>query len=70
VSAYTPDYILPLLNLIRRSYGRAQWHVRWGAEEERHADLWRNAVLSFGKRDEKWIDEYTVALRAKEWRLP
>src|ERR1051325_9528264 len=35
VELYTPDYIAPLLLLIRRSYARSQWYIRWGAEEER-----------------------------------
>jgi acyl-[acyl-carrier-protein] desaturase len=70
VEQYTPDYVLPLLNLIRRSYGRSQWHIHWGAEEARHADLWRNAVLAFRRRDERWIEEYTETLRTREWRLP
>jgi acyl-[acyl-carrier-protein] desaturase len=70
VEQYTPDYVMPLLGLIRRTYGRAQWQMRWGAEEARHADLWRNAVLAFRRRDERWIDDYTATLRSREWRLP
>lgn len=70
VEQYTPDYVAPLLNLIRRSYGRSQWHVRWGAEEERHADLWRNALVALGRRDERWLEEYSDVLRSRDWRLP
>ena len=74
VEQYTPDYVLPLLNLIRRSYGRSQWHIRWGAEEERHADLWRNTVLALRRRSEPWLDDYTAGLRSRVrgfalWRL-
>ena len=56
--------------LIRESYGRSQWHVRWGAEEVRHADLWRNAVVALGRRDQRWIEEYASELRRHEWALP
>jgi acyl-[acyl-carrier-protein] desaturase len=70
VEQYTPDYVTQLVSITRKSYGRSQWQVRWGAEEERHADLWRNAVLAFRRRDEQWVDDYTDALRMKEWRLP
>ena len=70
VEQYTPDYVGPLLNLIRESYGRTQWHLYWGAEEVRHADLWRNAVMALGRRDQPWIEEYTSELRRHEWALP
>lgn len=70
VEQYTPDYVLPLLRLVRRAYGRAQWHMRWGAEEAKHADLWRNTVLSLGRRSEVWMDGYTDCLRGREWQLP
>lgn len=70
VEQYTPDYVLPMLGLIRRAYGRAQWHMRWGAEEAKHADLWRNTVLSLGRRTERWMDAYVDGLRGREWQLP
>ena len=70
VEQYTPDYVGPLIGRIRESYGRSQWHVFWGAEEARHADLWRNAVVALGRRDERWIEEYTSELRRHEWTLP
>jgi acyl-[acyl-carrier protein] desaturase len=70
VEQYTPDYVAPLLRLIRGSYGRSQWHIRWGAEEGRHADLWRNAVVALGRRDQRWIEEYASELRKNEWALP
>jgi acyl-[acyl-carrier-protein] desaturase len=70
VEQYTPDYVGPLFGLIRESYGRSQWHGYWGAEEGRHADLWRNAVVALGRRDQRWIEEYTGELRRHEWALP
>jgi acyl-[acyl-carrier-protein] desaturase len=70
VEQYTPDYVVPLLGLLRKSYGRSQWHIRWGAEEERHADLWRNATVALGRRNESWIEEYSDSLRSKPWSLP
>jgi acyl-[acyl-carrier-protein] desaturase len=70
VEQYTPDYVAPLIRWIRESYGRSQWHVHWGAEEARHADLWRNAVVALGRRDQPWIEEYTSELRRSEWTLP
>jgi len=70
VEQYTPDYVGPLLGLIRASYGRSQWHVYWGAEEARHADLWRNTVVALGRRDQRWIEDYASELRRHEWALP
>ena len=31
-------YVNKLLQLVRKSYGRAQFQVRWGTEEQRHMD--------------------------------
>lgn len=70
VEQYTPDYVTALLRIIRDSYGRSQWHIRWGAEEERHADLWRNCVLALGKHTEDSLESYARELRAREWKLP
>lgn len=70
VEQYTPDYVTGLMRLIRESYGRSQMHLRWGAEEEKHADLWRNSVVALGRRSARWMEDYTHALRSREWRLP
>ena len=70
VEQYTPDYTLQVLRMVRRAYGRAQWHMRWGAEEEKHADLWRNTVLCLGRRSEAWMEAYVATLRSREWPLP
>jgi acyl-[acyl-carrier-protein] desaturase len=70
VEQYTPDYVAPLLRLIRTSYGRSQWHMHWSSEELRHADLWRNSTLALGRRSRTWLEDYTRLLRNKEWRLP
>lgn len=70
VEQYVPDYVTALLKVIRQSYGRSHFHLRWGAEEARHSDMWRNAVLFGGKRSQKWVEEYGETLRGQEWRLP
>src|SRR5580704_3948870 len=70
VEQYVPDYVSKLLDVIRKSYGRAQFHVRWGAEEQRHMDAWRNTVLYSRHRSPRWIEQYTDSLRASEWTLP
>ena len=70
VEQYVPDYVAALLRVIRRSHGRSQFHIRWGAEEEKHSDLWENALLFSRFRTPQWIEDYKHALREKEWSLP
>lgn len=70
VEQYVPDYVLTLLKVIRKSHGRSQFHIRWGSEEEKHSDLWENALLFSRFRTPEWIESYKYALREKEWELP
>ena len=70
VEQYVPDYVTSLMHVIRKSHGRSHFHLRWGSEEEKHADMWRNAVLFGGKRSLEWMEEYMADLRSNEWRIP
>jgi acyl-[acyl-carrier-protein] desaturase len=70
VEQYAPDYTAELVHLTRRNYGRSQFQMRWGAEEEKHADLWRNVLLFSGYRTSQQIEDYTYDLRANAWRPP
>jgi acyl-[acyl-carrier-protein] desaturase len=70
VEQYVPDYTSKTLRLSRRSYGHSQFQLRWGAEEEKHADLWLNAMLFSRYRTPAWIEGYREVLRAQEWQLP
>jgi acyl-[acyl-carrier-protein] desaturase len=70
VEQYVPDYVSTLLRGIRRSHGRSHFHIRWGAEEEKHADVWLNTLLFSRWRTPQWIEDYKHALRSQEWRLP
>lgn len=70
VEQYVPDYVMRGLEIMRRSYGRSQFHLRWGAEEEKHADLWRNTLLFGGRRSPEWIEQYHIQLRGQQWNLP
>lgn len=70
VEQYVPDYVSTLLQVIRQSHGRSHFHIRWGSEEERHADLWYNAVLFSRYRSPEWLREYMGALRSESWELP
>lgn len=70
IEQYAPDYTSELLRLLRRSYGRSHFYLRWGAEEEKHADVWRNSLLFSGARTPERIEEYTSDLRNSAWTLP
>jgi acyl-[acyl-carrier-protein] desaturase len=70
VEQYVPDYVISMVRLLRRSYGRSHFQIRWGAEETKHADAWQNALLFLRRRTAQWIEDYQQALRSHEWRLP
>jgi acyl-[acyl-carrier-protein] desaturase len=70
VEQYVPDYTRKIVGINRRSLARSNFQIRWGAEEERHAQLWRNAMLFARFRSPRWIDEYGESLREREWELP
>ena len=70
VEQYVPDYVLTLLQVVRKSYGRSHFHIRWGSEEEKHSDLWENALLFSRFRTPQWIEDYKETLRSQTWELP
>ncbi|GGK28972.1 hypothetical protein GCM10008955_23380 [Deinococcus malanensis] len=70
VEQYAPDFTSHLVHLVRRSHGRSHFQLRWGSEEEKHADTWENAVLFSGQRSPQWIAEYKERLKSQTWELP
>lgn len=70
VEQFVPDYVLQLLQVIRKSFGRSHFHIRWGAEEEKHSDLWENSLLFSRFRTPQWIEDYKNLLRENQWELP
>ncbi|MEW6420768.1 MAG: acyl-ACP desaturase [Deinococcota bacterium] len=70
VEQYAPDFTSNLVTLVRRSHGRSHFQLRWGSEEEKHADAWENAVLFSEQRSPEWIAEYKDRLRSQTWELP
>jgi acyl-[acyl-carrier-protein] desaturase len=70
VEQFVPDYTTQTINLARTSHGRAHFQIRWGAEEEKHSDLWLNAMVFLRHRSLDWIEEYKQALRAKRYTTP
>jgi len=70
VEQYTPDYTSEILRIVRRSHGRSNFQLRWGAEEERHANTWENALLFSRGRSPEQIEHYKWQLRNNAWTLP
>lgn len=70
IEQYAPDYTIVTLQQNRHSYGRGQFQLRWGAEEEKHSDLWLNALLFSGHRSPEWVHDYKKSLREREWDTP
>ena len=69
VEQYVPDYTIFGINVTRRFHGRSHFHIRWGSEEEKHSDLWYNALLFSEARSPKWIADYQYMLRGTPWKL-
>ena len=70
VEQFAPDYTAELTRLARRKYGQAQFQIRWGAEEEKHSNLWRNILLFSRARTPGQLERYTEDLRANAWVAP
>ena len=70
VEQYAPDYTAELTRLARKYYGHSQFQIRWGSEEQKHADLWRNVMLFCRARSPDQIEQYTQALRERAWTAP
>ncbi|MCH7915504.1 MAG: acyl-ACP desaturase [Deltaproteobacteria bacterium] len=70
IEQYVPDYTAKATHIMRKSYGRSQFQLCWGAEEEKHADLWLNTMLFLRFRTPEWIEDYMHFLRNGEWQLP
>lgn len=68
VEQYAPEYVLNILKLVS-SRARRYFTLRWGAEEEKHSDAWRNAVLATGFRSQKSLEEYTYNMNKGEFQV-
>lgn len=70
VEQFVPDYTVKTIQMTRKSYGRSHFQIRWGAEEEKHSDVWLNTLLFSRHRSPKWIEDYQQSLRNDEWMMP
>ena len=70
VEAYLPDFTSKMLHMIRRSRGRAWFHVNWGYEESKHSMALEMWLLSSGHRTESQREALEKVLLDAEWELP
>lgn len=70
IEQFVPDYTIKTIQEVRKSYGRSHFQIRWGAEEEKHSDVWLNTLLFSRHRSNMWIKDYMHALRNNEWMTP
>jgi acyl-[acyl-carrier-protein] desaturase len=70
VEMYLPDYTHRIMELIRRSRGRAWFQANWGYEESKHSIVLEEWLLRSGKRTEEQVREFERQLLGAEWQLP
>ena len=70
VEMYLPDFTSKLLTMIRRSRGRAWFHINWGYEESKHSLTLEGWLLASGHRTEEEREAVEAALLGQEWELP
>ncbi len=70
VEMFLPDYTGKMMELIRRSRGRAWFHANWGYEESKHSLVLEDWLLRSGKRTEEQLRDFENSLQGAEWELP
>ena len=67
---YLPDYTHKIMELVRRSRGRAWFQSNWGYEESKHSMVLEEWLLRSGKRTEEQVRAFEHELLGAEWQLP
>jgi acyl-[acyl-carrier-protein] desaturase len=70
VEMYLPDYTHKIMELIRRSRGRAWFQSNWGYEESKHSIVLEEWLVRSGKRTEEQMRDFENELLGAEWQLP
>lgn len=70
VEFYLPDYIMRVMEIIRRSRGRVWFNAMWGYEESKHSMGWEQWLIESGKRTPKQMRDYQEMLMEVELERP
>jgi len=70
VEMFLPDYTHKIMELVRRSRGRAWFQANWGYEESKHSMVLERWLVASGKRTEDQLADFERQLLGAEWNLP
>lgn len=71
VEMFLPDYTAKILELVRKSRGRAWFQANWGYEESKHSLVLAEWLVRSGYRRASSLHEYESSLLDNgEWELP
>lgn len=70
VEMFLPDYTHRIMELVRRSRGRAWFQANWGYEESKHSMVLEEWLIRSGKRTEEQMRDFEESLLGAEWQLP
>lgn len=70
VELYLPDYTAKILELVRKSRGRAWFQANWGYEESKHSLALEEWLIASGKRSVKEVRDFADMILQQEWNLP
>jgi acyl-[acyl-carrier-protein] desaturase len=70
VEMFLPDYTSKMMEMIRRSRGRAWFQANWGYEESKHSMVLEEWLIRSGKRTEEQLVEFERTLLGAEWEPP
>ncbi|MCG3195666.1 MAG: hypothetical protein GHCLOJNM_00133 [bacterium] len=69
VELYLPDYTSKILQLVRRSRGRAWFQANWGYEESKHSLVLEEWLVRSGNRTRQEVTDFADTVLANEWNL-
>jgi acyl-[acyl-carrier-protein] desaturase len=70
VELFLPDYTSKIMQLVRKSRGRAWFQANWGYEESKHSMVLEEWLLKSGKRTQKEVRDFASMILEREWELP
>src|SRR4051812_26780201 len=70
VELFLPDYTSKILELVRRSRGRAWFQANWGYEESKHSMALEQWLLASGKRTPAELNKFIDSVLERQWELP
>jgi acyl-[acyl-carrier-protein] desaturase len=70
VEMFLPDYTHKIMELIRRSRGRAWFQANWGYEESKHSMVLDRWLQASGARTAEQMEAFERSLLGAEWNLP